>query len=166
MHDYFILLDFRQQLYKKLVTKKISLEDFVYGCYNFIKQKRLKPIVKAHKREDILFNYLYWQIHIEKKTINERMLIYQGLGSPERLESVNFMYVKRRDQMVRRLFFELDEKFVDAYLVFDDYVEIILNDGMNIYTTVESLSKIKTQITQIRKSQFLEYLPAITLKFG
>lgn len=160
------LISKRRQLYQNLLDRKISLDDFVHGCFNYLKQNRLKPIVKAHRREDVLFNYFYWQIHIERKVVSERMLISQNLGSPERLDSVIFMYVKRRDQMVRRLFFELDENFMDAYIIFDDTVEIILKDGLNIYTTHESLEKIKAPITQIKKSQFQPYLPAISLKFS
>lgn len=166
LNEYRELLEFRSTMYKRFLENKITLTDFVFGSFNFLNQKKIRHIPKPTCREHVLVNYLFWQIHIERKVILERRLIELKLGSQERLDNAIFMYVKRRDQMIRRLFFDLKEPMKDAYIVFNDTIEVVLNDGIIVYTTLDSLTKIKVDIDKLKfkKSAQPHYIPAICLK--
>lgn len=164
INDYKILTEFRNSLFKRVVENKSVLLDFVYGSFNFLKQYKIKPVAHPNSREDVLLNYLYWQIHVERKVMMERNLISQGLGSKEQLDNVMLMYSKRRDQALRRLFYDLNEPVKDAYIVFEDVVEVILNDNIIVYSTYESLSKVRIKVSQMKKSANPKYLSAIKLK--
>jgi hypothetical protein len=162
--DYNLLFDFRKNLFKRVLDNKTTLLDFVYGSFNFLKQYKIKPVAHSETRDEILLTYLYWHIHVERKVMVERKLIDQDLGSKEELDKVLQMYIKRRDQALRRLFYDLQEPVKEAYLIFEDVVEVILNDGMIIYTTLESLSKVKIKVSQIKKTINPKYIQAIKLK--
>lgn len=164
MQDFNNFINFRKQLYRRFMENKATLADLIHGSFNYIKQHKLKPVARPTNREDVLLNYFYWQIYIERKVMVEISLIDQGLGSKDKLAEVSFMYLKRRDQMIRRLFFDFKEPIKEAYIIHDDVVEIILNDGTILYSTHDSLSKVKIHITNIKKTVQPKYIPAIRLK--
>lgn len=153
----------REESWAKVKSGKMTLEDFVYTSFNYIRQQRYKPLVKAHDVESILYNYLYWTIQIEKKIQMERELIQLNLGSEEILNQVLVMYIKRRDQMVRRLIWEKKQPFKAMYLVFNDTVEILMDNGDVIYSSQENLDKINMPAKDIQKSKDLAYLSLIKL---
>lgn len=162
--EYQGLFEYRTKRYKLFLDGKISLLDFVHGSFNYLNQNKIRHIAKPATREQILVNYLFWQIHIERKVMLERGLIDQSLGSKEMLEKAIFMYLKRRDQMIRRLFFDLQEPIKEAYIIFDDTVEVLLHDGTIVYTTIDSMSKIKVTVQNFKKTAQPKYIPALTIK--
>lgn len=147
----------RDESWRKVLDQKLSLEDFVYTSFNFLRQQRYKPLVKAHDRESIMYNYFYWMVQIERKILMEKELIKMDLGSEDLLNKVLFMHIKRRDQMVRRILWERNEKIKDHYLIFDDTVEIVMESGEILYSSQENLEKIKIKVSDIKKSQNPEY---------
>lgn len=151
----------RDEAWKKVLDKKLSLDDFVYASFNYLQQQRYKPFVKAHDRESILFNYLYWIIHIERKILIEKKLIEMNLGSEEMLNKVLIIHTKRRDQMVRRLLTESGEKVKKAYLVFKDTVEIVLESNEIVYSSLENLEKANITVAEQSKSAQNYYLQLI-----
>lgn len=152
-NEYSHLKKMRNESWTKVIDQKMTIDDFIHGSFNFLRQYRYKPIVKAHSKEAVLFNYFYWMIQIERKVFMERELIKINLGSEDLLNKVLFMYVKRRDQMVRRLIWELNIKVKESYLVFNDTVEIILEDGNIIYSSQENLEKINVSVSDISPSK-------------
>lgn len=163
-NEYQELFKFRSLMYKRFLDGKISLLDFVHGSFNFLNQNKIRHIAKPTTREQVLVNYLFWQIHIERKVMIERDLIDHKLGSKDWLDQAIFMYIKRRDQMLRRLFFDLQEPIKEAYIIVDDVVEVVLNDGNIVYTTIESMSKIKVDIQNFKKTIQPKYIPALVIK--
>lgn len=151
------LKQLRKDTWQKVVENKLTLEDFVYASFNYLKQQRYKPIVKAHDRESIMFNYIFWTIQIERKILMEKELISMNLGNSDLLNNVLFIYSKRRDQMVRRILWERNEKVKDIYLIFSDTVEIILETGEILYSSQENLEKIKLEVKDIRRSKIPQY---------
>lgn len=150
---YYDLKKLRDEAWLKVLDKKLSLEDYVYTSFNFLRQQRYKPLVKAHDKESIMYNYIYWMIQIERKILMEKELIKMKLGNEDLLNKVLFMHVKRRDQMVRRILGERGEKVKALYLVFDDTVEIIMESGEILYSSQENLEKIKIEVKDIKRSQ-------------
>jgi len=162
--EYQALFKFRAMRYKNFLDGKIGLNDFVHGSFNYLNQNKIRHIAKPTSREQLLVNYLFWQIHIERKVMMERDLIDQQLGSKECLEQAIYMYIKRRDQTLRRLFFDLQEPIKEAYIISDDIVEVVLNDGTIVYTTIDCLSKIKINIQNFKKTIQPKYIPALVIK--
>lgn len=142
----------RHSCWQRVVERKMTPQDFVFTSFNYLRQQRYKPIVKAHDRNSIMYNYLYWLIQIERKIVMERQLMDMNLGDEDLLNRVIFMYIKRRDQMVRRILWEKKEKVKDAYLVFGDTVEILLESGEILYSSLENLEKIRIVIKDVKKS--------------
>lgn len=153
----------RDEAWQKVSDNKLSLEDFVYTSFNFLRQQRYKPLVKAHDRESIMYNYIYWSIQIERKILMEKELIKLSLGSEDLLNKVLFMHTKRRDQMVRRILWERGEKVKDHYLVFKDTVEIVLESGEVLYSSQENLEKIKIKVEDIKRSKNPVYIQLLKL---
>jgi hypothetical protein len=157
------LKKYREEAWKKVLEKKISQDDFVYTSFNYIQQKRYKPFVKAHDRESILFNYIYWVIQIERKILIEKQLIEQELGDMDLFNKVMFMHIKRRDQMVRRILTEKKEKIKRANIVFSDTVEIVLETNDVLYTSLENLEKL--EIKEIEQKGSVQTYYTKLLKF-
>lgn len=162
-HPYEELNEFRSSKLRQLFDQRVSVSDFIHGSFNFLKQNKLKPIVKAHKRNDVLFNYMYWTIQIERRVEIERELIEYELGNVQLLLQASEVYAKRRDQMVRRLLWELEEEIKECYIIFDNIVEIVLKDGIILHCSKDCLYKVRVAVSQINESKIPYYLPAIKL---
>jgi len=160
---YHNLKKIRDEAWQKVSENKLSLEDFVYISFSFLHQQRYKPLVKAHDRESIMYNYIYWSIQIERKILMEKELIKLSLGSEDLLNRVLFMSTKRRDQMVRRILWDRGEKIKDYYLVFKDTVEIVLESGEVLYSSQENLEKIKIKVEDIKRSKNPVYIQLLKL---
>lgn len=154
----------RREQFEKLLQGKSNIEEFANSCFMFLIQNKVKPTPKAHDKSSIILNYYYWLIQIERKVAIERQLIKLQVGSWEHFQRLSEVYVKRRDQMVRRLVWELNLKPEDAYLVFDDTIEVIM-DSEVFYSTKESLDKVKLRIDKIKKSALPFYMPILNLRY-
>jgi hypothetical protein len=165
--NYKKLLAFRNDLFENVLSGKASSEDFANGCFQFLIQNKIRPVAKAHDLHSVLINYYYWLIQIERRLANERRLIEYGVGSEMKFRELTEVYCKRRDQMVRRLVWELKLPVKEAYIVFRDTVEVILASGEILYSSKESLDKVKFEVEQMGKSKIPMYLPIleITIKF-
>lgn len=163
-HCYEDLVRYRKESWQRVLDKKLGLDDFVHASFNYLQQQRYKPFVKAHDREAILFNYLYWLIQIERKVLTEKMLFELGLGDIEIVMPVIFMHIKRRDQMVRRILSEKKEKIAKACIIFDDTVELKLESGEILYTSIENLEKIDIFVKDLGKSVQGYYTSLLKLK--
>lgn len=157
------LIDFRQEQFTKLLSKKSNEEDFANACFQYMIQNKIRPIAKAHDKYSILLNYYYWTILIERKVSIERRLIELDLGSETKFRELTDVYVKRRDQMVRRLVWELKEPVKNSYIVFNQTIEILLESGDIIYSSKESLDKVKIFIDLMGKSKIPYYLPILDI---
>lgn len=164
IENYSKIKKFRDELFEKLLSGKINIEDFANGCFQFILQNKIRPIAKAHDVHSILLNYYYWLIQIERKVAIERRLIEYGVGSVEKFKELAEVYVIRRDQMVRRLIWEHKAPVADAYVVFSDTVEIVFKGGEVVYSTKESLDKIKYYVEKMGLSKQQYYMPIINIK--
>lgn len=147
----------REESWKRVLEGKLKVEDFIFASFNFLVQFRYKPVVKSHDRESILYNYIYWTIQIERKIMIEKKLVEYEVASQESLNKVLEMHIKRRDQMVRRLLWERKEPVAEMYLIFEDTVEIVLKTGEILYSTLESLNKIRIDVKEQKKSKQAYY---------
>ena len=155
---------YRRDLFDKLLAKKLTVEDFANSGFMFLQQNKIKPIAKAHDVASVLLNYYYWAMQIERKVAVERQLIKLGVGSWEKFQQLAEVYIKRRDQMVRRLIWELNHPVKDSYMVFDDTIELILESGECVFSTKESLDKIKFKVSKIKQSSIPYYMPILNLR--
>lgn len=155
---------YRKDLFSKLLSKKLSLEDFANFGFMFLQQQKIKPIAKAHDPASVILNYYYWLIQIERKVAVERQLIKLGVGSWEKFQALAEVYIKRRDQMVRRLIWELEVPVKETYLVFEDTIEIMLESGEPLFSSKESLNKIKVRVAKIQGSSIPYYMPILNLR--
>jgi hypothetical protein len=158
---YSMILDFRKDLFLKLKEKKITYEDIANSSFHYLLQFKIKPLAKAHDIDSVLLNYFYWQIQVERRIAVERQLRDNGLGSEDTYRKNVDIYIKRRDQMVRRLIWELEVEIESIGLIFDNIVEIKIKPGIIIYSSRESLEKIRLSCNQFKKSLQREYLPLI-----
>lgn len=163
LNEYVHLKKMREESWTKVQDNKLSIDDFIHGSFNFLRQYRYKPIVKAHSLDAVMFNYYYWMIHLERKILMEKELMKMNLGSEDFLNKVMFMYIKRRDQMVRRLLWEMKVEFVDYYLIYKDIVEIRLKNGEFIYSSQENLEKIKMETKDIKPSKNPSYVDLLKI---
>lgn len=161
--NYQKILNFRQDLFEKMKSGKASGEDFANGCFQFLIQNKIRPVAKAHDFYGILVNYYYWLIQIERKLAIEKRLMDYGVGSELRFRELTDVYAKRRDQMVRRLVWELKVPVKEAYIVFRDTVELVLESGEVLYSSKESLDKVKFTVEQMGKSKISYYLPILEI---
>lgn len=159
-----LILKYRQDLFTQLLAKKINSEDFANSFFQFLLQKKIKPVAKAHDLHSLLLNYYYWLSQIERKVAIERRLIEWNAGSVEKLFDLIEVYSKRRDQMVRRLIWELDLPIKKFYLVFGDTAELQLEDGQLLYSSKESLEKVKINVDKMENSLLPYYLPLIDIR--
>lgn len=165
LENYRQIKEFRADLFSKLLSKKITIEEFANASYMFLLQNKIRPVAKAHDHYAVLCNYYYWLILIERRAATERRLMSQGLGSEQTFRELTDVYAKRRDQMVRRLLWELNLPFKKAYVVFRDVVEIEMESGEILYSTNDSLEKIKINISNIGLSKMPYYLPILDISF-
>ena len=163
LENYKQIKEFRNDLFNKLLSKKITNEEFANASYMFLLQNKIRPTAKAHDHYAVLCNYYYWLILIERKAATERRLMSQGLGSEQTFRELTQLFSTRRDQMVRRLLWELNIPIKQAYVVFRDVVEIVLESGEILYSTSDSLSKIKININNIGLSKIPHYLPILDI---
>lgn len=161
--NYYKILAFRQDLFKNMLSGKASSEDFANASFQFLIQNKIRPIAKAHDLYSVLVNYYYWLIQIERKLAVEKRLIQYGVGSELKFRELTEVYAKRRDQMVRRLVWELQQPVKSACIVFRDVVEIVLESGEVLYSSQESLSKVKIQVEDLGRSQIPYYLPILEI---
>lgn len=161
--NYQQILAFRQDLFNRMLGGKASAEDVANGSFQYLLQHKIRPIAKAHDLYSVLLNYYYWLIMIERKLAVERRLIQAGVGSESKFRELTEVYVKRRDQMVRRIVWELRTKVVEAYIVFGDTVELVLESGDVLYSTKESLDKVKFEVNHMGKSKIPYYLPLLDI---
>lgn len=159
------IISFRRDYFEQIAKGKASPKEFGDYCYQFILQQKIKPIAKAYSREAVLLNYYYWTIHIERKLSVERKLIELGVGSEEKFRELSQVFVQRRDQMVRRLIWEIEEEVIKSYIVFRDTVEIVLKSGEILYSSKESLAKVKMDVSTMGKSLNIDYLPILDISF-
>lgn len=158
------LRNFRSQTWQKVLDGKLSLEDFVFGSFNFLKQYRFQPNPKAHEKEEILFNYMYWHIALERKVMIENELIKYNMGNDSLFLKVADLYIKRRDQMVRRYILDNHDK-IKLGLIFDDsLVELHMESGAIFYCSKDTSDKLKISLISNKKSKNQYYLNLLRLK--
>lgn len=156
----------RLDLFQKLLSKKLTSEEFAHSCFQFILQHKIRPVAKAHDMESIILNYYYWLILIERKVAIERRLIELGVGSVEKAAELTEIYIRRRDQMVRRLIWEHNQEIKDAYVIFGDTIELVTPEGEFFYSSKESLDKIKFFVEKIGISKISYYLPIMNINYS
>ena len=161
--NYQKIVDFRQELFNRMNAGKATAEDFANGSFQFILQNKIRPTAKAHDLFSVLTNYYYWLILIERKLAMEKRLIEYGVGSESKFRELTDVYVKRRDQMVRRIVWELRVKVKEAYIVFGDTVELVLESGDILYSSKESLDKVKFEVNEMGRSKIPYYLPILEI---
>lgn len=161
--NYLKLTSFRKDLFARMLAGKATAEEFANGSFQFLIQNKIRPIAKAHDLHSVLINYYYWLIMIERKLAMEKRLIDLGVGSETKFRELTDVYVKRRDQMVRRIVWELRTPIKEAYIVFGDTVELILDSGEIVYSTKESLDKVKFEVNNLGKSKNPYYLPILEI---
>jgi hypothetical protein len=156
------LLEFRSELFTQFTTKRIQHVEFGYRTYFFFKQHHYKFIKKAHDVNSVLFNYYYWTSCIERRTTVERQLEKYQVASEERLAQICLTYVRRRNQMVRRLLYEFSELINIEYMsvVHGDLVEVKIKEFEHpIYCNKEVVDRLKISKILIKKSIQPYYLP-------
>lgn len=156
--NYRKLVAHRHELFRNMLAGKATGEDFANSSFQFLIQNKIRPVAKAHDLYSILVNYYYWLIQIERKLAVEKRLIEYGVGSVLKFRELTEVYLKRRDQMVRRIVWELKEPVQSAYIVFGDTVEIVLESGDILYSSQESLGKVKFNVESMGKSKIPRYL--------
>lgn len=161
------IIQFRIHLLRDYQLKKISAQSFANRSYLFFRQKRLKFIKKAHDINSVIFNYYFWTARIERRVYIERELSEYGCSSAERLEQIISIFIRRRNQMVRRLLHEFDDVITIEYakIVFDDLVEVKIKEfALPFYCNKEVLDRIKIDVLNIEKSTYEHYLPFLNYK--
>lgn len=156
------LINYRAELFNLFTTKRIQSVEFGYRTYFFFKQHHYKFIKKAHDINSVIFNYYFWTSCIERRTTVERQLEKYQVASEERLAQICFMYIRRRNQMVRRLLYEFDDQITVEYMhiVHGDLVEIKLKEFDHpIYCNKEVVDRLKMTEIPIKKSVHPYYLP-------
>jgi hypothetical protein len=161
--NYRKLLAHRQELFRNMAVGKASGEDFANSSFQFLLQNKIRPVAKAHDLYSVLLNYYYWLIQIERKLAVEKRLIEYGVGSVLKFRELTEVYLKRRDQMIRRIIWELKVPVKSAYIVFGDTVEIELERGDILYSSQESLGKVKFDVETLGKSKNPRYLPILEI---
>ena len=157
-------MNFRNEKLIRLHEGKISHKDFSDATFNYFYQNKLKQSAKAHDVDAIIFNYFYWITQIERRAIKERVFIEKDLGSIENFYKITEMFVRRRDQMVRRLIEKLNLEVHDSYLVFGTTIEIIFKDLPYLFhCQKETLDKINLETTKIKKSKLEAYIPLLDI---
>ena len=161
--NYQKIVDFREELFNRMLAGKATAEDFANGSFQFILQNKIRPTAKAHDLFSVLTNYYYWLILIERKLAMERRLIEYGVGSESKFRELTDVYVKRRDQMVRRIVWELRIPVKEAYIVFGETVELVLDSGDILYSSKESLDKVKFEVNEMGRSKIPHYLSILEI---
>lgn len=165
--DFIEVINFREQMLKDYILNKISAQSFANRSYSFFRQKRLKFIKKAHDLNSVIFNYYYWTARIERRIYIERELAEYGCSSSDKLDQIISIFIRRRNQMVRRLLYEFDDVITLEYakIVFEDLVEVkIKEQSLPFYCNKEVLDRIKIDILNIERSKLEIYLPFLNYK--
>lgn len=175
------ILDFRSQLFKDYRTGKISASTFANRSFNHFTQYKFKFVKKAHDLPSVVFNYLYWTSKIERRIYVERELAQYGCSDENQLAQLLSLFVKRRNQMFRRLLYEFGKDDVSpedqekgnyievesAFIVIEDLVEVKLKGYDHIfYCNKEVLDRLKIKILQYGQSSQSYYLPFIHYKIN
>lgn len=161
--NYRKIVEFRQELFSRMLSGKANEEDFANASFQYLIQNKIRPVAKAHDLYSVLTNYYYWLIMIERKLAMEKRLIDYGVGSESKFRELTDVYVKRRDQMVRRVVWELRVPIKEAVIVFGDTVELVLESGDILYSSKESLDKVKFEVNQLGRSKIPYYLPILEI---
>ena len=175
-YDFESFIYFKVFSFKEYQNNKISPIEFANRTYFFTRQNRgMKVVKKAHDIKSILFNYFYWTARIERHSIIERQLQKYGCASAEILNHILATYIRRRNQMIGRLFREFrDEiKIRECKNIYEDIVELHIdytnkesgeweNLQLPIFCQREVLERLKVHIDfKIGKTDYKFYLPFI-----
>lgn len=164
--DYNKLLEFKKEQYELFLKNKVHPVDFGYKTYFFLRQNRLKAEKKPHDLKSIVYNYFYWMARIERNITAERELEKYGVHSIDKLNEINFKYVRRADQMVRRVLYECSDQveIETIKLIIHNIVEIkFKNIDFPFYVSKEVLERIKIKVPNYySKSDFTKYLPYVS----
>lgn len=156
---------FRQHQMELLKSGKISLFDFSDATFHYFYQNRQRNKPKANDVHSIVFNYFYWLTQIERRAAKERRLIAYDLGSVDTFFELSDVFIKRRDQMVRRLFDRLNYKLEDAYLVFGTTIEVKIKGlPFLFYCQKDSLSRSDIEVQKLGPSENPEYIPLLDIE--
>lgn len=161
------IVAFRDILYRDFLKGKVSPESFANRSYFYFKQLRLRHVKKAHDLESVVFNYLYWTANIERRIFLERELVKLESGSEDRLNAIISNYLKRRNQMVRRMLYEFEDllEIESIKIVFEDLVELKFKQFLiPFYCNKDALDRIKINVTKIENTAYELYLPFIIFK--
>lgn len=163
------VLDFRVALFREYRTGKIPAATFANRTYNHFSQYRMKFVKKAHDMASVIFNYLYWTSQIERRIYIERELASYGCADENQLEQLLSLFIKRRNQMFRRLLYEFSDQVTieQAHIVVEDIVEIKLKEfDQPFYCNREVLDRLRINILRIGPSLQPYYLPFISYKIN
>jgi len=167
--DFDKIINFKIESYDLFLKGKIDPVEFGYKTYFFLRQNRMKPIKKPHDLQSIVFNYFYWLARIERNITAERVLAQYKVDSIDKLNEINFKYLRRTDQMVRRILYECsDEVNIETIkLVINDIVEIKFKEiNFPFYVKKEVLERIKFDIPEdYEESIYRKYLPYISYNY-
>ena len=156
------ILNLRKEIFNDYMKKKMSYNFVGNRTYMFIQQYKIQYVKKAYAVDDIVLNYFYWQAHIERRVAVERVLTDLEVHSIDRLNHVLFLYKRRRDQMVRRMFIEGNLEAEEMKLIGDDLVEIKFKGiDFPVFSSRSSLKKIKINVKFIKNTGNPCYLPFI-----
>ena len=155
---------FRYHKLEELKAGKITPFDFSDFTYNYFYQHKQKHEAKANDVYSVVFNYYYWLTQIERRAMKERKLISMNLGSEETFHKLSEMFIKRRDQMVRRLLDRLNYDIEEAYLVFGTTVELKIKGlPFTFYCKKNNLEKSDIEVIKIKKSENPAYQPLLDI---
>ena len=167
--DFNKVLNFKIEQYNLFLKNKVHPVDFGYKTYFFLRQNRLKAEKKPHDLKSIVYNYFYWLSRIERNITAERELAKYGVESVDKLNEINFKYIRRTDQMVRRILYECSDqvKIESIKLIIHNIVEIKFREfDFPFYVSKEVLERIKVVVPEnYSKSDYVKYLPYISYHF-
>lgn len=167
--DFDLVLKFKIEQYQLFLKNKVNPIDYGYKTYFFLRQNRLKAIKKPHDLKSIIFNYFYWVAKIERNITAERELAKYGVASVDKLNEINFRFIARRDQMVRRILYEcVDQVKIESMkLIIHNIVEIKFEEfDFPFYVSQDVLERIKIDPPKdYSKSKYLKYLPYMSYHF-
>lgn len=133
---------FRDEKIEQLNKGKITPEEFHDYIYGYLVRTKLKPTMKPKNRDQAIQNYYYWTSYIERKIITEERLSHNNLGSTDQLNEILRIFIKRIEKSLIFLFVENEETPFKIESLSKKSIKITLNDGHELYSTFEFLSKI------------------------
>lgn len=154
------IIEYRRERWSMLLSGKITDEEYANGNFHFLAQNKIRPYPKPHEKDIIIVNYYYWLIQMERRIATERSLFKMNLGSKETLDRLLENCERRRDQMVRRLLWELEIPIRSAHIVYKNTAEIEI-DGYTLYASALALQKVKINIFKRRPSRLPKYMELI-----